>query len=256
VHLNSLVDVESRENFKKALVSYLNPQLDELCEDCQRRIKTNPLRIIDCKIDSSKDILKNAPKITDYLNEESQEKFKELKKYLDLLEIDYEIDPLIVRGLDYYDHFVWEYVNEEGITLGGGGRYNHLFETLDGPKMPAVGFALGLERIIIDLKKELDEKSLAKQIDAYILCETKEEKMHAIKIAKNLRFIDLVVEICNNNLSKKSQFKIADKLNARYLIMLNDEDLQKGIIKIKDNETKEEFIVDEEEVVDFCWEMM
>ncbi len=251
VAINTLGDKESRDNYTKALIEYLTPHINELCEDCQRRLTTNPLRILDCKVDAENEILKNAPKITDYLSQASADRFAQVKELLNLLDVDYEINDKIVRGLDYYNENVWEYLTEDGITLGGGGRYDDLVENLGGPKTPAIGFALGLERIIIELKKAELTDCLNQQVDAYILCVSNEEKIHALQIAQDLRLNNLYVELNNNDLSLKSQFKVADNLHAKFLIILKDEELQKGLVTIKDNATKEEIKIDEYEIIDW-----
>ena len=252
VAINSLGDAESRKKYTEALVNYLKPHINDLCEDCQNRINTNPLRILDCKVDKDNEILKNGPKISDYLSEESKDRFEKLKGYLNVLDINYEVNESIVRGLDYYDENVWEYIaDSDGVTLGGGGRYNHLVENLDGPSIPAVGFAMGIERIILNIKENIDVKNLGQAVDVYIMSVSEEEKMHALELAQYLRLNNVATEINSTNLSMKSQFKIADNLQAKFLIILNNEDLQKGLINIKDNATKEEIKVDESEVVDW-----
>ena len=252
VKLNSLGDLESRKNYTDALVKYLKPHAEELCEDCQRRLKTNPLRVLDCKYDAQNEILKNVPKIGDYLNEESEERFNKLKELLTILDVDYEIDENIVRGLDYYDHNVWEYYLEDGsLALGGGGRYNNLVKTLGGPDIPGVGFAFGVDRIIALLKERLSEKEVSTNIDCYILAVSEEEKIYALKLAQDLRLNNVITEYTTNNLSLKSQFKIGDSLNAKFLIILNNEDLQKGLISVKDNATKEEVKIDESSIIDY-----
>ena len=252
VKLNTLGDLESRKSYTDALVKYLKPKINDLCEDCQRRLETNPLRVLDCKFDAESDILKNVPKISGYLNKESQDRFNKLKDLLTMLDVDYEIDENIVRGLDYYDHDVWEYYLEDGsLALGGGGRYNNLVSTLGGPDIPAVGFAFGIDRIIALLKDRLSEKELETNIDAYIMAVSEEEKLYALKLSQDLRLNNIITEYTTNNLSLKSQFKIADSLNAKFLIILNNEDLQKGLINIKDNATKEETKIDESSIIDY-----
>ena len=252
VAINSLGDAQSRKNYTEALVNYLKPHINELCEDCQNRINTNPLRILDCKVDKDNEILKNVPKISDYLSKESKDRFEKLKNYLNVLDINYEVNENIVRGLDYYDENVWEYIaDSDSVTLGGGGRYNHLVEALDGPSIPAVGFAMGIERIILNIKNNIDVKNLEVPIDVYITSVSEEEKIHALELSQYLRLNNVATEINSANLSMKSQFKIADKLNAKFLIILNNEDLQKGLVNIKDNATKEEIKVDENEIVDW-----
>ena len=251
VKLNTLGDAQSRKKYSEALVDYFKTHIHKLYEDCQNRINTNPLRILDCKVDKDSDILKNAPKISDYLSDESKMRFKTLKTYLDNLEIDYEIDESIVRGLDYYDECVWEYKLDGDLALGGGGRYNSLVENLGGPALPGIGFALGLERIIAKLKEKISDKKIEENIDVYIMSVSEEEKIYAIKIAQDLRLNNVITEINGANLSLKSQFKIADNLGAKYLIILNNDDLNKGLITVKDNITKEEEKVDEAVVVDY-----
>ena len=252
VAINSLGDAESRKNYTEALVKYLKPHINDLCEDCQNRINTNPLRILDCKVDKDSEILKNVPKISDYLSKESKEWFDKVKEYLNILDINYEVNENIVRGLDYYDENVWEYIaDSDGVTLGGGGRYNHLVETLDGPSIPAVGFAMGIERIILNIKENIDIKNLEQAVDVYVMSVSEEEKIHALEIAQYLRLNNISTEINSANLSMKSQFKIADKLQAKFIIILNNEDLQKGLINVKDNVTKEEMKIDEAEIVDW-----
>ncbi len=254
VNINTLGDNESRENYKKALVAYLEPHLNELCDDCKERFKTNPLRILDCKIDSDSEILKNAPKTIDYLNEYSKERFNKVLRYLDLLEIDYEVNPRIVRGLDYYDHTVFEIVSlddNNASVLGGGGRYNKLIKELGNIDSYGIGFACGIDRIINLLKEMPLYQSIQKEIDCFVMYVSEEEKLHALDIVQNLRLNGVVCETDNLNKGLKGQFKEADRLNSKYLIILNNEDLQKGLVNIKDNATKEEEKVDIDEVVDY-----
>ena len=250
VKINSLGNNQDRKKYTDALVNYLTPQINDLCEDCQRRIKTNPLRILDCKVDEDSTILKNVPKISDYLSEESKNRFNKVKYMLNLLDVDYEVNEKIVRGLDYYDENVWEYVCDD-LTLGGGGRYNSLVKKLDGPDTSAIGFAFGLERIILKLKETMNIEKFKKDIDVYIMCVSEEEKIKALQLSQDLRLNNIIVELNNNDLSFKSQFKVADLYHAKFLIILKDEDLQKGLITIKDNSLKEEIKVDECEVIDW-----
>lgn len=252
VKLNTLGDKETRTNYTKALIDYLKPFKDELCEDCQRRLENNPLRVLDCKVDCESEILKNAPKISDYLSDEAKNRLKKVKDLLTVLEVEFEIDDKIVRGLDYYNHNVWEYFSEDyNLALGGGGRYDTLVETLGGPECAGVGFAFGVDRLISLLKTRLDGKEAEKSIDAYIMSLNEEEKMYALKISQDLRLNNIKTEINSTNLSFKSQFKQADKLQAKFLLILNSEDLNKGLINVKDNYTKEEIKVDESEIVDY-----
>ena len=246
VKINNLGSVEDRENYKKALVEYLTPHINDLCEDCQNRIKTNPLRILDCKVDDQSEILKNAPSILDYHSKESNERFNKILSYLDYLDVDYEIDNTLVRGLDYYDYMVYELKLNDSLALGGGGRYNHLVKNLGGPEVPAVGFACGIERII----NEMNDESF-NNIDVYVMCVNDEEKIKANIITQDLRLNNIICETNVMGKSLKAQFKEADNMNAKNLIILNSEDLSKGLITVKDNVTKEEVKVPEDEIIDY-----
>ena len=246
VKINNLGSVEDRENYKNALVEYLTPHINDLCEDCQNRIKTNPLRILDCKVDDQCEILKNAPSILDYHSKESNDRFNKILTYLDYLDIDYEVDNTLVRGLDYYDYMVYELKLNDSLALGGGGRYNHLVKNLGGPEVPAVGFACGIERII----NEMNDESF-NNIDVYVMCVNDEEKIKANIITQDLRLNNIICETNIMGKSLKAQFKEADNMNAKNLIILNSEDLSKGLITVKDNVTKEEVKVPEDEIIDY-----
>lgn len=246
VKINNLGSVEDRENYKNALVEYLTPHINDLCEDCQNRIKTNPLRILDCKVDDQSEILKNAPSILDYHSKESNNRFNKILTYLDYLDIDYEVDNTLVRGLDYYDYMVYELKLNDSLALGGGGRYNHLVKNLGGPEVPAVGFACGIERII----NEMNDESF-NNIDVYVMCVNDEEKIKANIITQDLRLNNIICETNVMGKSLKAQFKEADNMNAKNLIILNSEDLSKGLITVKDNVTKEEVKVPEDEIIDY-----
>lgn len=246
VKINNLGSVEDRENYKKALVEYLTPHINDLCEDCQNRIKTNPLRILDCKVDDQSEILKNAPSILDYHSKESNDRFNKILTYLDYLDIDYEVDNTLVRGLDYYDYMVYELKLNDSLALGGGGRYNHLVKNLGGPEVPAVGFACGIERII----NEMSDDSLD-NIDVYVMCVNDEEKIKANIITQDLRLNNIICETNVMGKSLKAQFKEADNMNAKNLIILSSEDLSKGLVTVKDNVTKVEVKVPEDEIIDY-----
>ena len=256
VKINTLGDKESRENYRDALVKYLEPHIHELCSDCQHRFTTNPLRILDCKVDKDSDILKNAPSIMDYLNEESKNRFEKVLEYLRLLDVDYEIDPNIVRGLDYYNHTVFELVtNMESLgsanTLCAGGRYNNLVSYLGGENTPGIGFASGVDRLMTILKEINKDRKIENNIDVYVMAVNPEERLTAIRLVQDLRWSEVKTEMDTLNKGLKAQFKQADRLNARTLIILNSEDLQKGLITVKDNLTKEEVKVDEGEILDY-----
>lgn len=256
VNINSLGDEETRISYHNALKAYFKDHLEELCDDCKKRYEVNPLRMLDCKIDGESSIIKNAPKILDYLSDESKERFNTVLKYLDLMQIEYNVDANVVRGLDYYDHTVFEVVADikdmgAQSVLAGGGRYNKLVETLDGPKTEAMGFAGGLDRLMLALEKSDVKLNTKDGIDAYIMYVNDDEKDYAVSLNLALRMNGFISEMEYLNRSLKAQFKQADRFNAKYLIILNSDDIKIGKVKIKDNLTKEEQLISEADLIDF-----
>lgn len=251
IKLNTLGDTESRNNYRDALVKYFKPQIESLCEDCKERLEKNPLRILDCKVDAESEILKNAPKTIDYLNKESKERFEKLQELLDMMDINYEVDTSLVRGLDYYNHTVFEVVLNNSYALGGGGRYNGLVETLDGPHTPAVGFAMGYDRTILAMEENGVNIPINDSIDVYILYVSDTEKETAAYLTQDLRLNGFITETDILNKSLKAQFKSVDRFNSKYLIVLNDEELKENKVTIKDNKTKEEESVNINDLVDY-----
>ena len=261
VNINTLGDKESRENYRKALLDYFKPYLNDLCDDCRRRYEKNPLRILDCKVDSSNEIMKNAPKMTDYLNEESRIHFDKVKEYLDAMGINYKVNPSIVRGLDYYTHTVFEVQADiEGFgsqnTLAAGGRYDHLVEFVGGPSVPGVGFAVGLERLFLALDAEnIDIREIICP-DVYIFSAGDEQKPYVLSLSNDLRLAGFNVEIDYNGKSFKSNFKQADKVNARYIIIIGEEEVESKLLTVKNNETKEEYKVKLDKIIEFLDEKL
>lgn len=251
IKLNSLGDNESRNNYRNALIEYFKPQINELCEDCKSRLEKNPLRILDCKVDAENEIIKNAPKTLEYLNEESKTRFNKLLELLDMMDINYEIDTKLVRGLDYYNHTVFEVVLNNSYALGGGGRYNGLVETLGGPSVPGVGFAMGYDRTLLAMEENEVNIPINNSIDAYILAVSESEKETAAYLTQDLRLNGFIIETDLMNKSLKGQFKSVDRLNSKYLIILNDEDLKNNKVNIKDNKTKIEEKIDINNIVDY-----
>ncbi|MDO5003338.1 MAG: histidine--tRNA ligase [bacterium] len=248
VHINSLGDTESRNNYRDALVRYFSPYINDFCDDCKMRIAKNPLRILDCKVDSENEVFKKAPTTIDYLNEESKSRFEKVKEYLDLLQIPYVVDPKIVRGLDYYNHTVFEFVidvKELGgqNVIGAGGRYNGLCEQLGGPSTPGIGFASGLDRILVAMKYQEVKVNVKEQIDLFLMYVNDEEKNYALYLAQELRLNGFNVDTEYTSRSLKAQFKQADRLKSKFTAVLNSDDLDNNEIKIKNNETKEEEII-------------
>lgn len=256
VNINTLGDMESRLNYKEALLDYFRPHLDNLCDDCKNRYEKNPLRILDCKVDHELDIMKNAPRIIDYLNDTSKQHFDKVLNYLDTLEIEYSVNPNIVRGLDYYTHTVFEVeASVEGFgsqnVLCGGGRYDNLVENLGGPKTPGVGFALGLERLLTALEYENINLIEDDSIDIYVIPMSEEEKEYSFSLIQALRMNGFKVDIDYMGRNIKGNFKQADRLNSKFVIILGEEEIKNNILTIKNNNTKEEFKVKEEDIIKF-----
>lgn len=256
VNINSLGDTESRNNYRDALQAYFKPYLDELCSDCKSRYEKNPLRILDCKIDGNKDIMKNAPKMSDYLNEESKMHFEKVKEYLEAASIPYTVNPNLVRGLDYYTYTVFEVeASVEGFgsqnVLCGGGRYNNLVETVGGPSTPGVGFALGMERLLTALEFENIKVVDDEMLDAYVIPVNESTKKEAFSLTQALRISGFIVDTDYMDRNIKGNFKASDRLNANYIILIGEEEIKNNILTVKDNHSKEEFKVPLKDIIDF-----
>lgn len=248
VNINSLGDDDSRKAYREALVEYFKPHIDELCEDCKARLEKNPLRILDCKVDAENEIMKKAPKTLDYLNDASRDRFEKVCDYLEVLGVKYEINPSIVRGLDYYNHTVFEIeAKVEGFgsnnVIGGGGRYNGLVNQLDGPETACVGFASGIGRIVRAFELEKVKLPIVDDIDLFLMYVNEEEKKYALYLAQELRVAGFIVDTEYTGRGLKGQFKQADRLKAKFTCVLNSEDLNNNEVKIKNNKTKEEEII-------------
>lgn len=261
VNINTLGDTESRLKYREALINYFRPHIDSLCDDCKARFEKNPLRILDCKVDHDLDIMKNAPKIIDYLNESSRNHFEKVKEYLEALNIDYTVNYSIVRGLDYYTHTVFEVeASVEGFgsqnVLCAGGRYNGLVETIGGPQTPGVGFALGLERLLVALEYEKLEPWENKTTDFYIAPMDDTCKSYSLKVLNMLRMNGFNGDMDYMNRSLKSNFKQAERLNTKYIIIIGNDEIENNMVTIKNNETKESKTVTFDDIIDYFDEVM
>jgi histidyl-tRNA synthetase len=256
VKINTLGDEESRKRYKDVLVEYFSKYQDDLCEDCKNRLIKNPLRILDCKVDHDKDYFKKAPLITDYLSEESKEHFNKVIASLEDMGIDYEIDPTLVRGLDYYTYTVFEIVANikdfgAANTICAGGRYNNLVSELEGPQTPAVGLAFGMERLILALQSEEKLPNVNKSSHIYFIALGDKARKETLKIMNDCRYNGLICDMDFNGGSLKSQFKKADKNNALFTVIMGDNELENKVVNIKNNETDTQETIDINSVYEY-----
>lgn len=242
VNVNSIGCPECRPAYNAKLREYLQANYDGLCETCRTRFEKNPLRILDCKEETCKRIAAGAPKMIDCLCDDCKAHFEELKASLAAMGIAYTIDPMIVRGLDYYTKTVFEIISTEGQykgTVCGGGRYDCLLEQLGGPKMPGVGFGLGMERLLL-VAESFREIPAPEPVGVYLAAMGEAARGEGMRLVKALRDADVKAEFDHVGRSFKAQFKYADKLGARFVAILGDDEVKTGVIKLKNMETGEE----------------
>lgn len=241
--INSLGDEESRISHREALIRHFKGTIDEFCEDCQRRLEQNPLRILDCKKDRDHPLMKSAPSILDHLNERSAQFFEDVKAYLDRLGIAYKVDPTLVRGLDYYNHTAFE-ILADGFgaitTICGGGRYTGLVEELGGPSTPGIGFAFSIERVLLALRAQGGLSIPENEIDCYFVSLGEEAKKKNVELVHELRQAGLSADIDYLNRKMKGQLKMADRYNAKYTAILGEDELERDVIIVKQMKTGEQ----------------
>ncbi len=240
LNINSIGCPKCRAEYQKILREFIGKNLEEYCDTCKTRFEKNPMRILDCKEKRCKELNQGAPMMIDYLCEECKEHFENVKSMLKKANIDFKIDSSIVRGLDYYTKTVFEFVDgKTGLTVLGGGRYDGLVEEFGGPSTPAVGFATGVERLM-EMYNENNENKLDKMPDLYILSSGEEENVKALELALNLRKEGFIIEKDIFERSFKAQMKYADKIGARFLLVIGENEISTQIVKIKDMKTGEE----------------
>lgn len=244
LYINSIGDIDSRKGYNDALVNHFKPVIDEFCQDCQSRIDTNPMRILDCKVDRDHERVKNAPNIYEFLNDESKAYFEKVKQGLTNLNISYEIDYNLVRGLDYYTHTAFEIMSEaEGFgaitTLCGGGRYNGLLEMLDGPAETGIGFGLSIERALLALEAEGIEISEPESIDLYICTLDDAAREKAAELLFDLRKHNLSADTDYKERKLKAQMKDADRRGAKHTIVIGENEIETNQVDIKNQDTRE-----------------
>ncbi|NLC20255.1 MAG: histidine--tRNA ligase [Clostridiales bacterium] len=241
LHINSIGCKSCRRTYNEALLSYLEVHKEKMCPTCRERMLKNPLRVIDCKVPTCKEIVKDAPRTIDYLDDECKNHFEELKSLLADLGIDYEVDTGIVRGLDYYTKTVFEFVNADGFTLCGGGRYDNLIHEIDEKQdIPAVGFGFGIERIINELAAEGVSLKPEEPVDLYVGILGKEARTAAYRLVSNLRRKGIIVETDYLERSVKAQMKYANKIGARRAVIIGSEELANNKAFLKDMQTGEQ----------------
>ena len=253
LHLNTLGSPESRAAYRQALIDYLTPLKETLSKDSQRRLDENPLRVLDSKEKEDKVAVENAPSILDYLDEESQAHFDAVRGMLETLGIPYVIDTNMVRGLDYYNHTIFEFitkVDKAELTICAGGRYDGLVEYFGGPETPGFGFGLGLERLLLILEKQGIELPVDSQMDVYIVVLGEGANSKALELVQALRQQGLTAERDYLSRKIKAQFKSADSFKATTVITLGESEVETGQVTIKNNTSRQEMTVRLDELME------
>ena len=251
LHLNTLGSTASRTAYRQALIDYLLPMKDQLSKDSQRRLEENPLRVLDSKEKEDKQAVENAPSILEYLDEESQAHFDAVRAMLDGLGIAYVIDTNMVRGLDYYNHTIFEFVTEvdgNELTVCAGGRYDGLVEYFGGPATPGFGFGMGLERLLLVLDKQGVELPVEASLDVYVAVLGSEAEVASLELVQALRRQGFIAERDYLGRKLKAQFKSADVFGAKTIIALGGSEVESGQITVKNNQTRQEVTTSIEEV--------
>ena len=251
LHLNSIGNTESRLAYRQALIDYLTPMRESLSKDSQRRLDENPLRVLDSKEKEDKVAVENAPSILDYLDEESQAHFDEVRTMLDSLNIPYVIDTNMVRGLDYYNHTIFEFIttiDKSELTICAGGRYDSLVEYFGGPETAGFGFGLGLERLLLVLDKQGIELPVEESLDVYIAVLGSGANGKALELVQAIRYQGFKAERDYLGRKIKAQFKSADTFKAKTVITLGESEVESGQVNVKNNATREEVTVSFEEL--------
>ncbi|MFS5589583.1 histidine--tRNA ligase [Streptococcus agalactiae] len=251
LHLNSLGSPESRQAYRQALIDYLTPIREQLSKDSQRRLNENPLRVLDSKEPEDKLAVENVPSILDYLDESSQAHFDAVCHMLDALNIPYIIDTNMVRGLDYYNHTIFEFITEiedNELTICAGGRYDGLVSYFGGPETPAFGFGLGLERLLLILGKQGIPLPIENTIDLYIAVLGSEANLAALDLAQSIRHQGFKVERDYLGRKIKAQFKSADTFNAKVIMTLGSSEVDSREVSLKNNQTRQEVKVSFENI--------
>lgn len=252
--INTLGTIQSRQKFTAELVKYLESVKSKLSEESQKRIDTNPLRVLDSKVENDIELLENAPVLSDYLDEQSLTHFSKVRDYLEKNDIAYQIDSKLVRGLDYYSHTVFEFQSSalgSQSAFGGGGRYDGLFGQLGAKDIPAVGFAMGVERILLILEEENAFENLNDSCDVYVVNLDTKNFVYSLKVSERLRDAGIITLMDLQHRSLKAQMKEANKLNAAFAIIIGDSEISSDSVEIKDLKSGEQIKMQTESITEY-----
>ncbi len=252
LHINSVGCPKCRARYRKALQDFLRPHYDELCETCKDRFERNPMRILDCKSPEDQAIVADAPLMLDYLCDDCKKAFDEVKAGLDAMGIEYKVDPKIVRGLDYYTKTAFEFVsNKIGAqgTVCGGGRYDNLVEEIGGPSVPGVGFGLGIERLLLLMEANGAEIPVPEPTRVFVAFMGDRAKSLGQKILHELHLSDISAQMDLNARNLKGQLKYASRLGTRYTVVIGDDEIDRGVVQLKDMDAHEQSEVSIDEIV-------
>lgn len=251
--INTLGCAECRNKYVETLKAYFAQNIDSMCEDCKRRLNQNPLRILDCKVEGCKKITANAPKVSSVLCDDCKNYFEQLKEILKQKNIDYEVDEMIIRGLDYYTGVVFELVTEDiegaSAVVGGGGQYNNLVEELGGQSVPAVGFGFGIERLLMLLDKQEPERIYQDSLDVLVVSMSNDYTGFEQNIVSMLRKNGISADCDYMNRSFRANFKYANKLNAKFVCVIGEEEYNSNKVTLKNMQTGEQKMVDINQLV-------
>jgi len=242
LEINSIGCETCRPKYRRALLEFLEGHRESLCEDCQRRLERNPLRVLDCKNEGCKEVVRGAPTITEYLCDECSRHFESVKGYLNALNVDFKVNPFLVRGLDYYTRTVFEFKSEKlgaQSTILAGGRYDKLISQLGGPDTPALGFALGVDRVMLLLPKVEEKRN-----GVFVVTGGEEAYIEGLKLVNVLREKGIKAEIDHRQGSFKSQMKAANRVKAKYAVIIGELELSEGFYSLKELETGKQERVD------------
>ncbi len=254
LNINSLGNRETRKHYNALLMEFLENHKEDLCETCQERMYKNPLRVLDCKNESCQTIMKDAPLMIDHLDDADKEHFEGVKELLDSMNIPYEVNPWIVRGLDYYTRTVFEFISEDiGAqgTVCGGGRYDYLIEEMGGTSTPAIGFGAGIERLLLTIENTQGKPEAKEKMDLYIgyMGQSAKSKVMAMTYALREQHIRCTTDLLGK--SVRAQMKYANKINALYSLIIGEDEIKTNKITIKNMKTGEQDELTMEEVASY-----